>query len=62
MLVLVSWVMIDTIQFLLDKQFITIQQEDATVHFVRPMSASEAATLAEVDGVAQVEPVSESPV
>lgn len=62
MLVLVSWGMIDTIQYLMDKQFVTIQQEDATVHFVQTVSASEAATLTEVDGVAEIEPVTQSPV
>jgi putative ABC transport system permease protein len=60
MLVLVSWGMIDTIQFLMDKQFETIEQEDATVHFVRLASASEAESLIEVDGVAAVEPVTQS--
>lgn len=62
MLVLVSWGMIDTIQFLLDKQFVTVQQEDATVHFVEPLRPSEAESLNHVDGVAAVEPVTQSPV
>lgn len=62
MLVLVSWGMIDTIQFLLDKQFETVQQEDATVHFVAPVSPSEAESLTEVEGVAEVEPVTQWPV
>lgn len=62
MLVLVSWGMIDTIQFLLDKQFVTVQQEDATVHFLETVRPSEVESLTEVDGVAEVEPVTQSPV
>lgn len=62
MLVLVSWGMIDTIQFLLDRQFETVQQEDATVYLVEPVRPSETKSLTEVDGVAEVEPVTQSPV
>jgi putative ABC transport system permease protein len=56
MLVLVSWGMIDTIRHLMDRQFIEIQQEDATVYFADPVSASDVAALTGLDGVVAVEP------
>lgn len=56
MLVLVSWGMIDTIRNLMDRQFVEIQQEDATVHFAGPATTDNVAALLEVDGVAQAEP------
>lgn len=62
MLILVSWGMIDTIEHLMDKQFLTIQQEDATVHFTQPVSPSEVDALTEIEGVAQAEPVIMTPV
>jgi putative ABC transport system permease protein len=62
MLILVSWGMIDTIQNLMDRQFIQIQQEDATVHFAEPASTADVAVLLEVEGVAQAEPALTVPV
>lgn len=62
MLVLVSWGMIDTIRNLMDRQFVEIQQEDATVHFASPVSTDDVAALLEIDGVAKAEPALTVPV
>jgi len=62
MLVLVSWGMIDTVQHLMDRQFVEIQQEDATVYFGEAAGAADVAALAEIDGVAAVEPALTLPV
>jgi len=49
-LVLVSWGMIDTIQILLDQQFLQVQRQDATVYFTNPVPASQVeATLSGPD-------------
>jgi len=56
MLVLVSWGMIDSIRHLMDRQFVQIQQEDATVYFTEPAAAADVADLVGVDGVARAEP------
>ncbi len=56
MLVLVSWGMIDSIRHLMDRQFVQIQQEDATVYFTEPAAAADVADLVKVDGVARAEP------
>ncbi len=61
-LVLVSWGMIDTVEHLLDLQFLEIQREDATVHFTGPVSAGDVDDLAAIEGIAAVEPVLELPV
>ncbi len=53
MLVLVSWGMIDTINVLLDRQFVQIQREDATVYFTSPTASTQ--DLTDVAGVAAVE-------
>ncbi len=60
-LVLVSWGMIDTVEHLLDLQFLEIQREDATVHFTGPVSADEVEQLVAIDGIAAAEPVLELP-
>jgi putative ABC transport system permease protein len=62
MLVLVSWGMIDTIRNLMDRQFIEIQQEDATVHFAGPATIEDVAALTQIDGVAEAEPALTVPV
>jgi putative ABC transport system permease protein len=62
MLVLVSWGMIDTIRNLMDRQFVEIQQEDATVHFATPTGTEDVAALLEIEGVAEAEPVLTVPV
>jgi putative ABC transport system permease protein len=62
MLVLVSWGMIDTIRHLMDRQFVQIQQEDATVYFAGPASVDDVASLTEIDGVASAEPALTLPV
>jgi putative ABC transport system permease protein len=61
-LIFVSWAMIDTVQILLDRQFVQIQREDASVVFETPVTADRVAALAEVDGVASAEPALEVPV
>jgi putative ABC transport system permease protein len=55
MLVLVSWGMIDTIRNLMDRQFVEIQQEDATVHFTGPATTDDVAALTAIDGIAEAE-------
>jgi putative ABC transport system permease protein len=61
-LVLVSWGMIDTVEHLVDLQFLEIQREDATVHFTGPVAADDVADLVAIDGIAAAEPVLELPV
>ncbi len=61
-LVLVSWGMLDTVQHLLDRQFVQIQRQDATIYFAAPVSADELDALVRIDGVAAAEPVLDSPV
>jgi putative ABC transport system permease protein len=55
-LVLVSWGMIDTVQILLDQQFVQVQRQDATVYLGAPLPASQAAAGLAVPGVAAAEP------
>jgi putative ABC transport system permease protein len=62
MLVLVSWGMIDTIRHLMDRQFVEIQQEDATVYFAGPASTADVAALLDINGVAAAEPALTVPV
>ena len=62
MLVLVSWGMIDTIRHLMDRQFIEIQQEDATVYFAGPASTDDVAALLDIEGVSAAEPALTVPV
>jgi putative ABC transport system permease protein len=56
MLILVSWGMIDTIRHLMDRQFVEIQQENATVYFTGPTSTAEVMSLTDVEGVSRAEP------
>jgi len=60
-LVLVSWGMIDTVQILLDRQFVTVQHQDATVQLAQPLPAGDLDRL-KVAGVATVEPEADLPV
>ncbi|MDJ0924993.1 MAG: ABC transporter permease [Acidimicrobiia bacterium] len=62
MLVLVSWGMIDTVRNLMDRQFIEIQREDATVFFAGPTATEDVAALVDIDGVAAAEPALTLPV
>ena len=62
MLVLVSWGMIDTVRNLMDRQFIEIQREDATVFFTGPTAAADVASLVDIEGVAAAEPALTLPV
>ncbi len=61
-LVLVSWGMLDTIVNLMDKQFVQIQQEDATVYFAGPVETDDVLALQEVPGIAAAESVLQAPV
>ncbi|NNL13167.1 MAG: ABC transporter permease [Acidimicrobiia bacterium] len=61
-LVLVSWGMLDTIVRIMDRQFVEIQQEDATVYFTGPVGADEVAALERTPGVAEAEAVLDLPV
>jgi putative ABC transport system permease protein len=62
MLIIVSWGMIDSIQVLLDQQFVRIQRHDAQLH-VSARPAEEVATeVAAIDGVDRVELAFTAPV
>ena len=61
-LVLVSWGMLDTIEYLMDRQFVQIQKEDARVYFTAPVGSADLAALESIDGIARVEPSLELPV
>jgi putative ABC transport system permease protein len=62
MLVLVSWGMLDSIVRLMDRQFVEIQQEDATVYFTGPVGTSDVERLEQMPGIASAEAVLHSPV
>ncbi|MDH3540107.1 MAG: ABC transporter permease [Acidimicrobiia bacterium] len=62
MLVLVSWGMLDTIVRLMDRQFIEIQREDATVYFTAPVGTADVQGLQLVEGIAAAESVLHLPV
>jgi putative ABC transport system permease protein len=61
-LVLVSWGLIDTVEHVLDLQYVDIQQEDASVRFSQPVGGDQVDVLSAVDGIAAVEPELEVPV
>lgn len=61
-LILVSWGMIDTTQHLLNRQFVEIERQDATVRFTTPATVGEVTALEDVPGVAVAEPEVEVPV
>ncbi len=61
-LVLVSWGMIDTVQHLLNLQFVQISREDAVVYFATPVGETQVTDLEAVPGVAAAEPDLEVPV
>ena len=61
-LVLVSWGMLDTIEYLMDRQFVQIQKEDARVYFTAPVGSADLAALESIDGIARVEPSLELPI
>ncbi len=56
-LILVSAGMIDTVQVLLDRQFLVVQREDATVQLARPVLASAVPGVLGGPDVAAAEPV-----
>jgi putative ABC transport system permease protein len=55
-LILVSWGMIDTVRFLLDRQFTVVQQEDARLYFSEPLDVAQVEALGAMAGIAVVEP------
>jgi putative ABC transport system permease protein len=55
-LVLVSWGMIDTVQILLQRQFVQVQRQDAQIALLSPVLARDVASKLTVNGVAAVEP------
>ena len=61
-LVLVSWGMLDTIEHLMDRQFVQIQKEDARVYFTTPVGPSDLTALENIEGVARVESSLELPI
>jgi putative ABC transport system permease protein len=61
-LVLVSWGMLDTVVELMNRQFVEIQQEDATVYFAGEVDAEEVGELRDIPGVGIAEPVLQLPV
>jgi putative ABC transport system permease protein len=62
MLVLVSWGMIDTVNSLMDRQFVQIEREDATVYLAGTAGTDDVHALTGIDGVAAAEPVLTLPV
>ncbi len=61
-LVLISWGMIDTVQILLERQFVHDQHQDASVALAQPTPVSKLAQALDVAGVAEVEPQLQAPV
>ncbi len=61
MLVLVSWGMLDTIQQLMGRQFDQIEQQDARVYFDGPVDDTAISSIADLDGVGDVEPSAQLP-
>ncbi|MFV2063853.1 MAG: ABC transporter permease [Chloroflexota bacterium] len=55
MLVLVSWGMVDTVQILLDQQFVRIEKQDALLHISGRPADDVAVDVAALDGVDAVE-------
>jgi putative ABC transport system permease protein len=55
-LIFVSWAMVDTVQVLLDRQFVEVQRADATVVLTEPVPASRISSVVGVSGVAASEP------
>ena len=55
-LIFVSWAMVDTVEILLDRQFVQIQREDAAVVLAEPMPASRIETAVMPEGVVAAEP------
>lgn len=60
-LILVTAGMIDTVQVLLDRQFLEAQRQDAAVHLARPVAASGVEELLAIPGVDAAEPVLDVP-
>jgi putative ABC transport system permease protein len=61
-LILVSWGMLDTIESLLERQFVQIQKEDARVYFSATAGPGDLAAIESIDGIAGAEPSLELPV
>jgi putative ABC transport system permease protein len=59
-LVVVAWGMLDTTVRIVERQFRTIQRQDAQVYLAAPLPADQAVAALQVAGVATAEPVLES--
>ncbi|NJD28206.1 MAG: FtsX-like permease family protein [Chloroflexi bacterium] len=60
-LIFVSWAMIDTVEVLLDRQFVQIDRSDARVVLAQPVLADTVTEVVDAEGVAAVEPTLELP-
>jgi putative ABC transport system permease protein len=60
-LIFVSWAMIDTVEVLLDRQFVQIERSDARVVLAQPVAADAVADVVDVEGVAAAEPTIDLP-
>lgn len=54
-LILVSWGMLDTVNYFVDRQFNDISREDARVFFAEPLTGADVEALEDIPGVAVVE-------
>ena len=61
-LILMSWGMLDTTNYLLDRQFNYIQKQDLKVYFSQPLSKRQITIIAKLPGVEKLEPLTELPV
>jgi len=60
-LILMSWGMLDTINYLLDRQFKHIQTQDLVVYFAQPKSAAKLRDIGDLAGIKRLEPLVELP-
>ncbi len=58
-LILASWGMIDTVNILLNRQFVDVSRQDASVYPSAPLTDAQLAQIREVEGVAAAEPAAE---
>jgi putative ABC transport system permease protein len=58
-LILASWGMIDTVDFLMHRQYVDITRQDASVYPIAAVSQQQLSAIGGVDGVAAVEPGAE---
>ncbi len=58
-LILASWGMIDTVNILLNRQFVDVARQDASVYPSAPLTDAQLSRIREVDGVEAAEPAAE---